>query len=308
MSPFVYIVVLNYNNYEDTIACLKSLEAIPYKNKQVVLVDNASSDDSYEKLAQWLAAQEHTQVTLLQAKYNGGYSAGNNIGIRYALSRGDADFIWVLNNDVIVAIDSLEHLMAFYADEKNKKVGILGAKILFVDAPELIQSAGGGKMNTWLAYPTSVGAGKIDDGSYDQKDIKIDYVSGASMFCPVKFIQEVGLLNEDYFLYFEEMDWTLRGAKLGWEIGYCYQAKVYHKGGASTGGSYRKKTISKLSDFYFQRSRVLFTYNHFPLRLPIIYLSFVLVMLNRIRKGQMNRCAMLVRILINPFKAKFFQS
>ena len=171
---------------------------------------------------------------------------------------------------------------------------MLGATLLHYDNPKSIQCLGGYHYNPWFAYVTPV---------LKPKDVsKISYLAGASLFVPKKFVEDVGLLEEDYFLYFEELDWIKRGKKRGWSLAYEPQAIVYHKEGATIGGSSQLKKTEKsiLSDFYSLRNRLLITRKYFPWHAPTVYLTFLLTLVNRIRRKQLNRVSMVINVLINP--------
>jgi GT2 family glycosyltransferase len=115
-------------------------------------------------------------------------------------------------------------------------------------------------------------------------------------------VREVGLLAEEYFLYYEEPDWAERGRRMGnWELGYAWKARVYHKEGASTGGgTHRRKTVSQLSDFYFVRSRILFTRKFQPYCLPTVYAGLLIAIANRLWHGQPDRALMIVKTMLSP--------
>jgi GT2 family glycosyltransferase len=335
----VYIVIVNYNGWKDTIECLESVLKSSYSNYQVIVVDNSANDESWNKIMEWasnsgvietlfpeiilplaskpfssfraldetelIRKQFSEKILLVKSKHNHGFSAANNIGLRYALQCNDFEYAWLLNNDTIVQSDTLQHLASYMSDKNASKVGILGSKVLEYFNSSIIQNAGGGKLYRPVAYSVLIGANAPDSGQYDVAHIPMDFVAGTSMFVRKQFLIEVGLLSEDYFLYFEEPDWAERGRKLGWQLGYCYLSKVFHKGGASTGGkgySSAVKSSTSFSDYYFQRSKVLFTKKFYPFWLPVLYLSFVLVIFNRMRRGQFDRLKLLLSILIHPNK------
>jgi len=338
-TPKVYIVIVNYNGWKDTLECLESVLKSHYTNFQIIVIDNSPNDVSWLKINDWatkgqdikthyphlvypevskpfdsfislsekdLFKQTYLEkILFVKSIINKGFSAGNNIGLRYALKCTDFDYVWLLNNDTVANSDALSHLIKYMYEIGNQNIGIAGAKILEYDNPTIIQNAGGGKLNKLLAYSHLIGAGEKDSGQFDAENVKLDFVAGTSMFVRKQFLIEVGLLDENYFLYFEESDWAERGYDYGWGLGYCYQSTVYHKGGASTGGKgYSSATQSStpFSDYYFQRSKVIFTKKFFWYFLPVLYLSFALVIFNRIRRGQFDRLRLILSILVNPNK------
>jgi GT2 family glycosyltransferase len=343
--PKVYIIVLNYKSWPDTLECLESLMKLDYPDYQVVVVDNQSPNRSLNYIQQWASGTLDVSVpasnplrslscpaipkplpytlltrsdlednqanptrvpfVLIDAGENLGYSGGNNLGIQYALRDEECAYIWVLNNDTVVEPSALRFLVEKMATcaAQHQKVGILGCKVMHYYQPTVIQGAGGSRLYKWLGYATGLGNGETDAGQYDVEQVAVDYINGCSMFTSREFIDQVGLLSEDYFLYFEEPDWAVRGRRSGkWELGYAWRAKIYHKEGASIGGgTHREKSsISKFSDFYWARSKILFTRKFYPYCLPTLYAGLSLAILNRIRRGQWDRVPMLMRVMLNP--------
>ena len=276
-----YVIIVNYNGWEDTIACLESVFKLAYPDVHVVVVDNGSKNQSADYLRAWaegnlspypgahrelmlplaskpidynyLAAEalENSEnngaipLTIIDSKKNGGFSYGNNLGIKYALRDKNLAYLWLLNNDTVVGPDVLTHYINRHHQlvQDKQKVGMLGATLLHFSNPKSIQCRGGYHYNPWFAYVTPV----LKPAEVN----KISYLAGASLFVPKEFVEDVGLLEEDYFLYFEELDWIKRGKKRGWSLAYAPQAVVYHKEGATIGGSSqlkknRKKYIERL--------------------------------------------------------------
>jgi GT2 family glycosyltransferase len=328
----VYIVLLNYNGWQDTLECIESILHSDYFNYQIIVVDNASSDNSFFMIQSWLQERKQSQetndaqldfviydepayikeeiaekelnlnypITLIQSGENKGFSAGNNVGIQYAIAKSDADFLWLLNNDTIIKSSALHELVNKAAEYKiqERRVGVIGAKLMEYSSPELIQTVGG-VFNKWLATTKMIGACELDIGQYDNGvDAHIDFPSGASMFVQVKFIQDIGLMSEDYFLYFEEIDWVTRGRITGWDIGYCGTAQVFHKGGASAGSSTSSETRSVLSDYYGIKNRVIFTRKFHSEKISIVYLGILVAIINRIKKQQFGRVWVLIKAML----------
>ncbi|MCM0083596.1 glycosyltransferase family 2 protein [Geomonas sp. Red32] len=326
-TPKVYVVILNWNGWADTIECLESLLRSTYRNFQVVVCDNSSSDGSVERIKAWAAGDlslyldrtnplrglsfpavakplsclhlragegfgagtgEGYPLVLIETGGNLGFAGGNNVGLRYALARDDFDFVWLLNNDTVVAPDALASMVESMAHRPD--AGFCGAMLLDYSPPQAVQSYGGSTYNRWLAAPKSVGAGETLGPAIDEDTVSqgLDYVAGASMLVPKRLLVEIGLMCEDYFLYFEEIDWFQR-ARRRFRIAFSSRSRVYHKEGASIGSSSVAASRSKLSDFYLVRNKVLFTRKFFPLLLPVVILSTLVVAVNRIRRGQADR-------------------
>ncbi len=241
-------------------------------------------------------------VVVIQTGENLGFAGGNNVGIRYAMESNGFGYIWILNNDTVVERDSLRELVkkAELYRSQGERVGIVGSKLLCYDRPDLINGVGG-VYNKWFGSISELGKFERDEGQYDNEEVvnRIDYVVGASMLVSVEFVKDVGFLCEDYFLYFEEMDWITRGRRKGWSLGYCWRSRVYHKGGGSIGG-YIDVVGKKLKmvDYYWLKNRIAFTKRFFPMYLWSVYLGFLVVMWRRIKRGQFKRLWMVLKVLL----------
>ena len=240
----VYIIVLNYKNLADTVACLASLHNIKYKNYHIVVVDNDSQDGSCEYL------KEHEKdCCILQSGENRGYAAGNNIGIRYALEQG-ADYVCILNNDVEAEPDFLTKLVRYL--ESAPDVGMTGPVVYEFAERDRIQSAG---------FSITVGRGgtkpllqgKTRTAIRADKKVEFcDGLGGACLLVKREVLEKAGLIPENYFLFFEEMEWCLTIRKKGYKLATVLTAEVYHKGSATL-----KKT-GTLSRYYMARNQALF--------------------------------------------------
>ena len=308
-APKVYIVVLNFRAKEDTVGCLLSLRGLTYRPFEVIVVDNASGDGSLEFVEREVRDKVSFPVHFLQSPRNDGFAAGNNIGLRFALARNDARYFWLLNNDTEVAPGSLTALVdAAEGDRRSaRKVGQYGAKLLYHDQPDTIQAVGG-RYNPWLGVTQEIGNLEQDRGQYDQAPPDADILIGASIFVTDRFLAETGLLGEDYFLYYEEHDWAVRGRRGGWQLCVVPGCVVYHKHGASIGGGRDRGNKSALSDFYAMRNRLLFTARYYPWCLPTVYVGLLGVALRRVRRGQWDRLPMLLRLMVTFFAKPHFRS
>jgi GT2 family glycosyltransferase len=224
---------------------------------RIAVVDNASPDDSMSTLQRYVDEQSSCNLCLLQAKHNGGYAAGNNIGIRYALEHWQPQLVWVLNNDIIVRQGALNALVTSAQQQSN--ISIWGTTILKAGTSKLQCAAG-----CFYHMPTSMYfsafAGKdlaqIADLTVNKR--LLNYICGASMCIRADVFEQIGLLNEQYFLYFEELDFVRRlpqGASLGW----CKNAIVEHVGGATI-----ESATDTTADYYSNRSALLFTQRYHP--------------------------------------------
>lgn len=289
----IYIVLLNYNGWDDTIRCLSSLLALEYEYFKIIVVDNNSSDFSMKRMISWASGQlspindrydfvskdndqcvsidyvfyesedvalktsnlNHaigagdSKLTFIQSKNNNGFAAGNNIGIQYAKQQPDCDFIWCLNNDLVVDKISLQNLVYCYSALyiENTRIGFLGAKVMDYYKPTHIQSVG--HINNRFGRRSSVNQESLQGKNH----IEVDDFSGSSIFFSPSLIDEIGLIPEEYFLYYEETDWMHSARKKGFKNYTCLSAEVLHKEAASTGG-----VLSPFVVYYITRNRYLY--------------------------------------------------
>lgn len=236
-------------------------------------------------------------LVLIRTGANLGFAGGNNVALRYVLARGDRDCVWMLNNDTVIRPDSLRQLV--HLMESDASVGIVGSTLLYYDAPGIVQTLGGATYNRWLALPRHICTLQIADRPVDGAEVAalMTYVAGASMLVSSAFLREVGLLSEDYFLYFEELDWALR-AKGRYKLGYAPASIVFHKESGSIGGGTRNTQKSWTSDYHWIRNRILVTRKFFPASMPTVYLSLLGTVANRIRRKQTSRAWKLLRTLV----------
>jgi hypothetical protein len=241
-DPLVYAIVVNWNRCDDTLACLASLEGSSYGNLKALVVDNGSTDGSSQRIR-----AEFPKTELLALSENLGYAGGNNAAFRHLKDAG-ADYFFLLNNDATVDADAVAMLVA--ASESAPDIGIVGAKVLHADDPMLIESVGV-SVNLRTARIRQIGYGEKDAGQYAEL-CRRDAVNGAAMLIRAPLLKEVGLFDEEFFCYFEEVDFCLRASEMNYRILYCPDALAYHKG-ASSGGGRR----SPLQFYYGMRNQLL---------------------------------------------------
>lgn len=244
-QPKVSIVLLNCNRNDDTLDCIRSLKETD-EAVEIILVDNGSQPNPqqlYERL--------HPDVVFIRSEENTGTPIGNNIGIRTALEHG-ADYVMMLNNDTIVDKNFLKPLLA--AMEMDKRIGVAGGKIYYHSDPKRIWFAGG-KFNKRTARVEHVGMLKYDHeiGSMENDN---DFISGCFSMFRASVLREVGLLDEQFFAYMEDVDLNVRIKNAGYRLAYIPEAFIYHK--VST-------TIKVDSPFYLyfnMRNRLIMLKKH----------------------------------------------
>ena len=291
--PKVSIIMLNWNGWNDTLESLESVFQIKYPNYNVILLDNASKNDSIAKIRKYCEGEitveseffvysknnkpiklkeykkeeidrfknldidtSDYELILIKNDKNYGFTEGNNIGIEFAIKTINPDYILLLNNDTVVDKYFLDELIN--TGEKDDKIGFLGPKVYYYDfngSKNTINFAGG-KNNLWKFKPTNIGYKELDKGQFDSNQV-VDFIHGCCLLVKVQMIQEIGLLDKEYFSYREENDWAVRGQKKGWKSVYVYNSKIWHKIGGST-----DRDTNLFVDYYETRNRFLFIKKH----------------------------------------------
>lgn len=255
--PHVTIVILNWNREADTLECLESLARMNYPSFSVIVVDNGSTDGSPEAIERW--GRENLPLTLIRNAENRGFVRGSNQGIRHALSKS-TDYVFLLNNDTVVEPDALSLLVA--TAERSGNIGMAGPKIYQYGKDNVLDSAGT-RTIPWLAQGFLIGHGEEDHGQYDNPG-EIPYVTGTALLVKRVVLEDVGLMDEDYFCYFDDFDWGLKARKAGYRLLLEPKSVVRHKGSQTAGFN---------SPFYMHhmvRSRILFARKNVPL-LPFLF-------------------------------------
>lgn len=247
MMAEVAIIVLNWNNAPDTIECLRSLAQLDHPAYRVVVVDNGSTDDSVQAIH-----QQYPGMMILETQQNLGYAGGNNVGIRYALAQG-AKCICILNNDVKVTPDFLTTLLV--ALDESGEVGIVTSLITEMDEPQKVWALG--QAVDWkTGIVRRIHAGEAMPSLQACAPIKVDIASGAVMLVKREVLERVGLLDETFYLYYEEADWCLRVRGAGYRILAVPSSVVWHQVSATLGQT------SPVIDYYMLRNHLRFIARH----------------------------------------------
>jgi len=212
-EPKVFVILLNWNGWRDTVKCLRSLEGLNYSDYVILVVDNGSTDDSVARIR-----ERYPGVLLIETGQNLGFSAGNNVAIRYALERG-ADYVWLLNNDTIVDPHSLSAMVE--VAEANPKIGAVGSVLYEMNQKDKIQAYGGGRIHLWLGMSRHVLVPIPDDN--------LGYIIGASLLARRPLMEDVGLLDDNFIMYWEDADYAFRMRAAGWKLAVAPEARVWHK-------------------------------------------------------------------------------
>jgi len=273
----ISIIIVNWNGMDDTLECLKSISKLKYEKCDIIVVDNGSKDNSVKVIN-----NKFPDVVVLENGKNLGFTGGNNVGIQYALKR-KADFILLLNNDTIVDSKLINNLIK--ASTEIAGESILGAKIYYFHEPDKIWYAGG-KWEKAKSCFVHIGQGSIDDGKKFNVIAETDYICGCALFISSEVLRKIGLLDELYFLTFEETDLCYRARKRGVRCYLVPDAKVWHKISTSFGGE-----NSNLFHYYLMRNKLLWAEKNlsFPKRLSlyrnVIYDLSLFFIRNRFKNG-----------------------
>jgi GT2 family glycosyltransferase len=236
------VVVVSWNGREDTLAALESLRGI-----ETVVVDNGSEDGSAEAIA-----EQHPEVELVRAGVNLGFAGGNNVGIRRALARG-ADWVLLVNNDAAVEPGLADALAAAAAARPD--AGVLACKVLFADSDRLWYACAG--FNPYLGRSRHERFGRRDEPGRRRDTVR---ATGAAMAVSRRAIGAAGLLDEELFLYAEDLEWCLRIRAAGFAIVYVPEARVRHRVTAASGGA-----GSATARYYEARNVLAVVERHRPL-------------------------------------------
>lgn len=247
MGALAVIILLNYNGEKDTIECLNSLKRITYENYLVLVIDNHSSNQSVQALRD---CQADLGFEMLEANENNGFSAGNNIGIKFALEH-QADYIVLLNNDTLVEPDFLEKLLEPF--QICDRCGLTTGTIYYENDRKRVWCAGG-EFNQKTFKVTMLGNGNTE--YHIPTAIKeVSFSTGCCMCIKAELLESIGFLDERFFLYEEDTEFCYRVIQSGWKIYYAPQSIVYHKVSSSTGGG---KKASPLTQYYMVRNKMIF--------------------------------------------------
>lgn len=288
-------VVINWNGWRDTLICLDSLFAQGSIALGVVVCDNGSTDNSIAEIERYLAERTPGHpVQLLRLPANLGYAGAINAGIEWARTVWQPRAFWLLNNDVQAQPGALEALVE--AHRSVPGAGICGSVLLEWDNPTEIQAVAG-IYRRWLGVGWHDKAMRPGAGNVR---LALDYPVGASMYVTTDYLDKVGLMDPDYFLYCEEMDWAERGREKGYPPIVALNSRLRHKEGASTGSRGGVRNKSLLSERYGVVSRLRITRKFWPHLLPVVWCSLAVVVLDRVVHGEMARARLVLRLMFSP--------
>jgi GT2 family glycosyltransferase len=295
--PRVHVLLVNYNGWRDTLECLESVFRLDYPDVRVIVCDNGSTDGSIERIQAWADGTQSGTLADVVAPHDGtdlavrkpirhvladraqleggklsdpdarlvlvrlgdnlGFTGGNNVGLRYMQARGESGLVWILNNDTVVDSTSLREMVARLLEDQQ--LGAIGATVFWYDRPDCIQVAGGGRLSLWSGFTTVAQSPRTGRS----RSRRFDFISGACLLVRLDVLRDVGLLDERYFMYSEEVDWCLRMRRTGLQLGYAPNARIWHKGERSI------RSNSERRDYHTVRSALLLIHKFEPGRWPV---------------------------------------
>lgn len=246
-DPSVAIILVNWNGFDFTKACLESLRKVDFPEHKIFLVDNASQNQEGSRLE-----MAFPEIELIQNEDNLGFAGGNNSGIRRALEQGFTHLM-LLNNDTEVEPDFLGEMIRMI--KRRPELGVVQPLILFLDDRKRIWSAGG-KWIPALGRAITLGD-RVPVSDYRPKNSALDWATGCCMLISREAILKTGLLHEQYFAYFEDVEWSLRFRKAGFEIALAEKARIYHEAGAASKKAHSEGTLSPKVFYLHVRNQFL---------------------------------------------------
>ena len=302
-----YIIIVNYNGWKDTLLCVKSILCSDVPDSKIVIVDNASTNDSVAQLSWYLAdlsrlgslqfpewyipstTVEGVPIHLVSSAQNNGFAAGNNYGVEQIKADiKDSDLLWFLNNDTLITKGTLEALSEKLA---APEVSLVGSKVLDFGPHLGVQTFAGaldiltGVNRTYRTQPRS-------------RMRRLIYPSGVSLAIKFDTYLTIGGFDEQYFLYYEELDLTAQLLQRGKNIAIADRSIVWHKQGASTGSKRNQKKHVFDVEKHKYRSALLFYRKHYPRHLSSLKMFLTIKALKQLIKGQREHCQTIIRELI----------
>ncbi|WP_442795852.1 glycosyltransferase family 2 protein [Pelobium manganitolerans] len=289
----VSVITVNYNQPEATVALLHSLKKVSYPNLEVILVDNGSTENNEATFQDIFP-----NFTFIRTKVNLGFAGGNNLGIKAA----KGEYIFLLNNDTEVTENTINQLVDVL--KNNIQIGLLSPLILYYDKPDTVQYAGYTPLNYLTARNQQLGQYEENVGQYDQKTYPTGFCHGAAVICRKSDLNKAGLMDENYFLYYEELDWCEKFKRIGKQIYFTGNTYILHKESVSVGKE------SPLKTYFLTRNRMLFIRKNTSLLNTIGFSVYYLLVAcpKMVLKYLLNRRSDLALQVIKAVKWNLFHS
>ena len=256
------IITVNFNQPEVTIDFLKSVKLhLENSSVEIIVIDNGSREDHGENFM-----KEYPGLIYIRSENNLGFAGGNNLGVKQA----KGDYLLFLNNDTEVTANLVTELTAEL--DGNKEIGLISPLLLYFDAPDLIQYAGFTPMNYLTCRNSIIGSMEVNTGQYDDQSRETGFCHGAAMMCRSADLDTVGLMDDIFFLYYEELDWCEKFKRASLKIWFTGRTKVYHKESLSVGKQ------SSIKTFFMTRNRMLFIRRNTGLLNTIAFSSYYILL------------------------------
>ena len=269
-TPSIAAVILNWKGWRDTLDCLGALKKSAYPNLSVIVVDNGSPDDSVARIR-----AAYPNIPLIENAANLGFGGGINPGIRHALKHS-ADFVWLLNNDTQPSPQAAGALVAKAMLEPG--LGAVGSVLRYAHDPSKVQAWGGGRVNRWLGISSHCVVAP--------HDASLDFLTAASVLIRRRALEEIGLFDETFFLYWEDTDLSFRLRARGWKLGVAADAIVLHKENASS----TRRAVDRFST----ASGIRFLQKHSPFPLLSVPMFLGIRILVRLGRGDIRQVSDIV--------------
>ncbi|WP_095587698.1 glycosyltransferase family 2 protein [Actibacterium ureilyticum] len=306
-TPETGVVIVTFNSGDVIIDCLETLMSAARGRLRVVVVDNASTDDTVARIRRWAAGEGAPSsdadlpfavtplakpipvldsgtgldgITIVQSDQNLGFAGGVNLGLERLRQEPSVGYFWVLNPDCVTPPDTVDGLLRYLADAAPQ--GMIGGRVNYVATPDVIQ-IDGGLVNFTTGVTGNVHLGASHALTPAPDVAQIDFITGANMIVSRSFLDQVGLMREDYFLYYEEVDWAMRRGDL--PLHYCADLLVYHHAGTSIGSPTVSRIASPFSLYFKHRARMMFLRRFNPRALVMGYAYSVALILRTLLQG-----------------------
>lgn len=261
-------IVVNFENYIDTIETVNSLLEQVISFYKIVIIDNCSQNNSFLELES--AFKNEKDVVILKTKTNGGFAYGNNFGLKYCLENYDFDFFMMINNDVKTGSELNSIFIEYYNSYNGNDLGLLTGKIYYYDFPNKIWFAGG-KFSKLKSTGYHIGNLEEDRGQFNNKK-EIEFATGCLWFFHKKLLSQVGYLPEEYFMYLEDVDYCINIKRNNLKIIYIPEVAIWHKIGASSGNK-----VNSPKFFYDNRNRIILSRKYLSRIERIYFMIFLFI-------------------------------
>ncbi len=297
-SKKIGVIIVTYGSSDVILDCLASLQASGYPDLKIVVCDNASPDDTRELVRGFAGEQgvdfletrpadyeQQTTITpprltLVSSAENLGYAGGVNLGLDYLMKSEEVGYFWILNPDSVVRPDTAAAYASALASSGN--FGLMTGRTLYYGEGGMIQSDGGW-VSLWTGVCRNLNQGKMQQDVSMPELGSVNFLSGANFIATREFVEKVGNMRDDYFLYYEEVDWAMQRGDMAMAL--CPEAIVLHHGGTSIGSGTVHRIPSAFSNFFNYRNRMIFMWRFRPWAIPVSYTFSVLKIVQLLLKG-----------------------